>query len=304
MKQLIKVLPFSFLFTFLSNTLLKSQSSQEHLLWPDGIPNNPVKYKEEKVRTYEIKESSPSQKNRVFSQVSKPTYILYQPDKKEANRVAIVICPGGGFRDVWFDREGADFAIWLAQKGITSLVLKYRTFTSAAEGFSLARTFYNGEVYADAKQAIHILRSQAEELGIDENKIGIGGFSAGGALSLFAALEIYENILPKYASFSQNTVPDFACLIYPGIGDVIYDAIKQNENIPPMFLLNGAEDDVTPANKCIKLYSALAEKNVPVELHIYSKGKHGFDSGIGNGYSVATWRDSFVDWLKDMKFLD
>ena len=136
---------------------------------------------QEKVRSEKVNESSLSQKNRVFSQVTTPTYILYQPEKNISTRVAVVICPGGGFRDVWFDREGADFAMWLVQKGITSLVLKYRTFNKDADNFTLERDVYNTEVYADAKQAIHILRSQADELGIDQNKIGIGGFSAGGA---------------------------------------------------------------------------------------------------------------------------
>lgn len=304
MKKQLSVLPILFLFAFFLNTSVKSQTPIEKTLWPDGIPNNPIHYLEEKVRSEVVNESSLSKKNRVFSQVSTPTYILYQPKKKKANGVAVVICPGGGFRDVWFDREGVDLALWLAKKGITSLVLKYRTFNKDAENFSLERDVYNTEVYADAKQAIYILRSQAEPLGIDKNKIGIGGFSAGGALSLFAALEIYENNLPDYAKFNQNTLPDFACLLYPGVRDGFYTAIKQKEHIPPMFLVNGAEDDITPPNKCIQLYSVLLDKNVPAELHIYAKGRHGFDSGIGRGYSVASWQDSFISWLKDLKFID
>ena len=242
--------------------------------------------------------------NRVFSQVSEPSYMLFQPNANTANGVAVVICPGGGFRDVWFDREGVDFALWLAQKGITSVVLKYRTYNPDAEGFSLQRKQYNREVYADAKQAIHLLRSQAEELNIDKNKIGIGGYSAGGALAIMAALEVYEDILPDYTGFSQNTLPDFACLIYPGINDAYLNAIEMKESIPPMFIINGAEDDVTPAYKCINLYSALLKKNIPAELHIYSKGMHGFDSGIGRGYGIGSWQDSFIFWLRDMKFLD
>ena len=242
--------------------------------------------------------------NRVFSQVSEPTYVLYQAEKNKANGVAVVICPGGGFRDVWIDREGTDFALWLAQKGITSLVLKYRTFNPDAEGFSLERETYNREVYADALQAIHILRSQAAELNIDLNKIGIAGYSAGGALALMAALEIFEDGLPEYTSFKENTLPDFACLIYPGVDDAFLQAIKTKDQIPPMFMINGAEDDVTPAYKCIDLYSARLEKNISAELHIYSKGRHGFDSGIGRGFGVASWQDSFILWLKDMKFLE
>jgi len=283
---------------------LSAYPQQELPLWPNGIKNNPVKYTEEKVRSGEIKESSLSQKNRVFSQVSTPTYVLLQPKKGTTNGIAVVICPGGGFRDIWFDREGVDFAMWLANKGITSLVLKYRTFNSDAKVFSLNREIYNAEVLADAKQSINILRSRADELNIDKNKIGIGGFSAGGALSLYAALNIFAKDLPEYARFKENTAPNFVFPIYPGISDEVYNAVKQKENIPPMFLINGAEDKVTPALKCIQLYTALLEKNVPAELHVYAKGNHGFDSGIGKGFGVASWQDSFILWLKDLKFLE
>ena len=303
MKLSLKITLYAFLFICLSNTA-KSQATRELPLWSDGIPGNPVKYKEEKVRTVNVIKSSLSQKNRVFSQVSTPTYSLYQPEKELANGVAVVICPGGGFKDVWFDREGVDFAMWLAKKGITSLVLKYRTFNPDAEGFSLDRNVYHGEVYADAKQAIHILRSQSDKLNIDKNKIGIAGYSAGGALALYTGLEIFEKNLPEYVNFTENTKPDFVCPIYPGINNAVYQAVKLKPNIPPMFLINGAEDDVTPASKCIQLYTVLLERKVPAELHIYAKGNHGFDSGIGRGYGIASWQDSFINWLKDMKFID
>ena len=303
MNRLKNVLPILILMVFFSNTLVISQSQQELPLWPDGIPNNPVKYAEEKVRNEEAHASSPTQKCRVFSNVSNPGYILFQPEKSKANGIAMVVCPGGGFRDLWFDAEGIDFALWLTEQGITALVLKYRTYNRDAENFSLERSVYNGEVYADAKQAIHILRSQSEELNIDKNKIGISGFSAGGALSLFASLEIYENILPEYTNFKEITLPNFACLVYPSIRDNFYDALSQKDIIPPMFIVNGVQDKLTPANKCLKFYGALLENNIPAELHMYSVGRHGFHSGIGRGYSVSGWRDSFLLWLKDMKIM-
>ena len=297
----MKALPVFLFFGLIYSNPIQSQSMQELPLWPDGIPDNPISYTEEMVRSEGVNESSPSQMNRVFSQVIEPTYVLYQAGKNIATGVAVVICPGGGFRDVWFDREGTDFALWLAEKGITSLVLKYRTFNPDAEDFSLQRDTYHREVYADAMQAIHILRSGAAELNIDPDKIGIAGYSAGGALALMAALEIYDNDLPKYARFEENTLPEFACLIYPGIDDAFLQTIKTREQIPPMFMINGAEDDVTPAKKCIELYSALLEKKIPAELHVYAKGRHGFDSGIGRGFGVASWQDSFILWLKDIK---
>lgn len=300
LKAFVALLLFSFVFSFSS----EAQKSKEYLLWEKGIPENPVQYEKEKVREGKARESSSSQKNRIFSQVSEPTYSLFKAKKEVANGVAIVICPGGGFRDVWFDREGVDFAMWLAERGITSLVLKYRTFNPDAEKFTLEREDYNPEVYADAKQAIHILRSNSEKLKIDKNKIGIAGYSAGGALALYAALDIFESVLPEYAIFEENTNPNFVCPIYPGINNAIYHAVKHKEKVPPMFLINGAEDDVTPADKCVKLYTALLERKVPSELHIYALGSHGFDSGIGRGSSVATWQKSFILWLKDMKFIN
>lgn len=304
MKTLLKVLPALSIFLFVCCFSVDAQKPKHHLLWEKGIPENPVQYETEKIREEKVSESSPSKKNRVFSQVSEPTYTLYKAKKEAANGVALVICPGGGFRDVWFDREGADFAMWLAEKGITSLVLKYRTFNSDAKNFKLEREIYNAEVYADAKQAIHILRSNSEKLKIDKNKIGIAGYSAGGALALYAALGIFEGVLPKYASFNENTNPNFVCSIYPGINNAIYHAVKHKEKVPPMFLINGAEDDVTPAEKCIKLYTALLERRVPAELHIYAKGKHGFDSGIGSGFSVASWQNSFINWMKDINQIE
>jgi len=153
MKHLRKALPLFLLIALIFSNPVQSQSGQELPLWPDGIADNPVAYTQEKLRSPDANESSPSGMNRVFSQVSEPTYVLHKAEKNIANGVAVVICPGGGFRDVWFDREGTDFALWLAEKGITSLVLKYRTFNPDAKDFSLTREIYNREVYVDALQA-------------------------------------------------------------------------------------------------------------------------------------------------------
>lgn len=282
----------------------KAQLPKEQPLWPGGIPNNPVKYKEEKVRTDNVRKSSPSQMNRVFSCVSSPTYIIHKPLKVKPNGIAVIICPGGGFRDVWFDREGNDFGLWLAERGVVSLVLKYRTFNSDAEGFDLTREKYAPQVYADARQAIYTLRSRAKELGIDENKIGISGFSAGGSLSLKAALGIPQNELPSYATFKQvNTDPDFIGLFYPGLDSAMINQTRRKEVFPPTFIMNGGEDKTTPSINCIELYKTLTSKHFSAELHIYAKGGHGFDSGEDRGYAVATWRDSFIAWLKDTGFI-
>jgi acetyl esterase/lipase len=286
----------------ISSNILIAQLPEEKPLWPNGVSNHPIKYKEEKQRSSDVQSSSPSQLNRVFSCISSPTYIIHKPQKP--NGVALVICPGGGFRDVWLDREGNDFAIWLAKQGITSLVLKYRTYNSDDLIAKMSMNDYFPHVYADAKQAIYILRSQAKELGIDPQKIGISGYSAGGALSLSVGLDLFEKALPAYANFGQTSAtPNFLCLIYPGISPQIQNAAEKKATLLPAFFLNGAEDNVTPASNCIDLYKTFLSKKAPAELHIYSKGGHGFDSGIGRGHAIATWQESFIIWLKDMKFL-
>jgi acetyl esterase/lipase len=270
-----------------------AQLPKEQPLWPNGIPNNPVKYKEEKTRTNAAIKSSLSQLNRVFSCVSVPTYIIHKPENGKANGVAVVICPGGGFRDVWFDREGNDLALWLAQRGVTSLVLKYRTFNADAEGFTLKRNEYNPQVYADARQAIYTLRRQAKELNIDEKKIGIAGFSAGGSLSVIAMLDMYEKELLAYARFGKvSAKPNFAGLFYPGLNPELLKLATTKDSIPPVFIMNGGQDKTTPASNCIELYKILTSKNVSTELHIYAKGEHGFDSGVDRGFGISLWRES------------
>lgn len=281
-----------------------AQIPEEKPLWPGGIPDNPVVYKEEKLTVNDFRKSSLSQSNRVFSRVSVPTYIIHTPAKENRTGVAMVICPGGGFRDVWIDREGNDFALWLAERGITSLVLKYRTFNTDDNELKISMNEYMIHVYADARQAIYILRSRAEELGIDENKIGIGGFSAGGSLSMMAALGMYEKKLPSYVKFNQiRTDPDFVGLFYPGLNQGMTGLLKDKELFPPVFIMNGGEDKTTPASNCIELFNVLTSKGFSSEIHIYSKGGHGFDSGLERGYAVSTWRDSFIAWLKDQGFI-
>jgi acetyl esterase/lipase len=305
MRSRFKLLfPLSIVLFITLNSGCLAQLPSEQLLWPNGIPNNPVKYKEEKLRTNAPLKSSLSQLNRVFSCVSVPTYIIHKPDRVKSNSVGVIICPGGGFRDVWFDREGNDLGLWLAEQGITSLVLKYRTFNTDAEGFTLKQNEYSPQVYADAKQAIYTMRSKARELNIDENKIGITGFSAGGTLSLIIAIEMNEKQLPAYTSFHQvNTKPDFVGLFYPGLNPELINLAGKRDSFPPAFIINGGEDKTTPADNCIELYKILSSKHISTELHIYARGNHGFDSGLERGFGISLWRESFIAWLKDAGFI-
>jgi acetyl esterase/lipase len=274
-----------------------AQLPAEQPLYPNGIKDNPVFYQDpDSIRYADVKKTSPSGLNRVFKRVMVPAYALHVPEAKKNNGAAVVICPGGGFRDVWFDREGNDLALVLKKHGVTSLVLKYRTHNPEPNGqFALPRETYQEAVKADAKEAVRILRRRAGELKLDPHKIGIGGFSAGGHLALLVCFSPDKKDTLSY--------PNFAFLIYPGVPDDYKHTIAKISSLPPMFIINARDDDRTSPGKCMDLCARLLDAKVPFELHLYNSGYHGFDLGLTKGESVKMWTDSYVAWMKDMKFL-
>ena len=269
-------------------------------LWKTESPEHPIRIEvEEQVRSHQAQPGSPTGQNRAFSSVSSPAYSIHRPEKP--NGVGLVICPGGGFRDIWIDREGHDLAIWLKDHGVTSLVLKYRTRPVEITSKEMWQD-YQDAVQADGRQAIRILREQANELGLDPHRIGICGFSAGGHLVISCTL--YGE--PKTVEPKISGMPDFTGLFYPGIPEDALEAIasrsasqSQMRPIGPMFIVNARVDELTPADKCVDFYAALLKAGVNAELHIFSKGSHGFGMGEGRGESTALWPTSFVAWLHD-----
>jgi len=273
----------------------------ESPLWEKPTVRQDVK---EQVRSVKARPGSQSGLNRAFSFVSSPTYSIHRP--KKPNGVGLVICPGGGFRDVWLDREGHDLAIWLKDHNVTSLVLKYRTRLDngsiSANGFQK----YLRAVQADGRQAVRILRKGASDLGLKPDKIGICGFSAGGHLALCCS--VYPE--PKLPGAKVSGMPDFAGLFYPGVPDDVSQAIARRTapesatpGICPIFIINARDDRLTPADKCVDFYSMLLKAGVNAELHVFSKGSHGFDLGTGRGKSMAIWPSSFVAWLSDSNII-
>jgi len=257
----------------------------------------------EQLRTHKAQPGSPSGSNRVFSFVSAPTYSIHRP--AEPNGVGLVICPGGGFRDVWIDREGHDLALLLKDQGITSLVLKYRTRPTDLKGPNSWRNYQNA-VRADGKQAIRILRKQARDLRLQPGRIGICGFSAGGHLALSCALWPE----PKQPNPPLSGMPNFAGLFYPGIPEEAAELVADRSDprsaagaVCPLFLLNARVDKLTPAEKCVEFYAALLEAGVNAELHVLNKGGHGFDLGLRPGKATALWPTSFVAWLHDIEMI-
>ena len=278
----------------------------ESPLWATTPARHAIRYdRPEQVRAPDPPPGSPSGQNRVFSYISTPTYSIHRPDKP--NGVGLVICPGGGYRDVWLDREGHDLAIWLKAHGVTSLVLKYRTNSGDDNTQTYSWADYLPAVQADARQAIRILRRDAVKFGLQPNKIGICGFSAGGNLALISALDLEA----ERPNAELSGMPDFAGLFYPWFREdysQIVNSRMASEStageICPMFLMNASDDRATPASKCVDFYALLLEAGVKAELHVFGKGSHGFDLGTGRGESAATWPISFVAWLRDSQLIE
>lgn len=276
-----------------------AQASDEKLLWPLGIKDNPVQHATaEEMENFDIHAFSLSKKNRVFRKVSVPTYVLHLPSPEKATGVAVVICPGGGFVDNWFDREGTDLALWLKEQGVASLVLKYRLNAKNSQGNSVVpNDVYFTAILDDAKQAIRTLRKDASKLNINPNKIGISGFSAGG----FMAVELAVADEIKESPYTVSWKPNFAGLFYAAF---FKNYTVRKESCPPVFIINAADDKMTTAPKCIDFYTSLLKAGVPAEMHIYNKGSHGFSMDFSKGESLKYWPESFLAWLKDIGMIN
>ena len=258
---------------------------------------------QEQVRSATPRPESPTGMHRAFSSVTSPTYSIHRP--RNPNGVGLVICPGGGFRDVWIDFEGHDLAIWLKDHHVTSLVLKYRTRPADLSSANAWQDYLH-TVRADGRQAIRVLRRKASDLDLEPNKIGICGFSAGGHLAVGCAL--YAE--PKLRETELSGMPDFAGLFYPGIPDDVGQLMESRTapesataGICPMFIVNARDDELTPAEKCVDFYATLLKAGVRAELHVFSKGAHGFGLGDGRGKSTALWPTSFAAWLHDSNII-
>ncbi len=273
-------------------------NTKEGLLWGENFSAKVIQYeKGETVREPAARPGSPSGKNRVFSRISQPTYTIHRAEAARANGVGLVICPGGGYNDVWLDREGHDLGLWLAKRGITSLVLKYRTNTRGEDsGRPYEWDTYLPAVVSDARKAISILRARAAELGLETDRIGISGYSAGGHLAFSAGFD------SRYWAdgLGAQAKPNFVGLFYPWMWDGFDSVVASNKELPPTFIMNGGPDQMTPAIRAVQLYSLLLERKAAAELHVFGKGQHGFDLGDGRGESAALWKHSFVAWLQDL----
>jgi len=227
--------------------------------------------------------------------IHNPSLVVYPAPANIATGVAVVICPGGGFRSLVFNAEGSDPARYLNSLGITAFVLKYRLFRAD----SMLYTEENPK--QDIFRAMRLVRSRAKEFKIDTARIGVMGFSAGGEVAGWVAYHYQEShALKPDAVDALSARPSFQILIYPG-PLAVPDAVAPTA--PPTFMLVSNNDECC-SEPVIKLLQMHRKAKVPVEAHIYTEGSHGFNMGKRSTFnSLKTWPDRLTDWIKDTGIL-
>ncbi len=265
-------------------------------LYADSIPNSKTAEKKETIN------------NGVIRGVTKPTLEMYLPEKEKATGTAVIICPGGSYAVLVYQGEGITTAKELVKNGITCFILKYRLPDD-----SIMKDKKIGPLQ-DARQAIKLVRENAAKWGVDPNKIGIMGFSAGGHLASTEATHFEKSYIPNNNNTSLR--PDFQILVYPVIsmqdslthGDSRKNLLGKNpskeimnlfsnemqitKNSPPAYLTHAADDDVVDVDNSISYFEKLRHNKVDVEIHIYPKGGHGFI------FRHPGWMEPLLLWMK------
>lgn len=250
-------------------------------LWPNGAPG------------FENRKDIPEEaKDYWVRHINNPSIAVYLPPKGKANGAAVVICPGGGHRLLVYGAEGVEPAQFLNSLGVTAIVLKYRLGRDTGQPWSV-----DVHPREDAYRAMRLVRSRAAEWGIDTGRLGIMGFSAGGeVVDMVAYSAGTGNPAAPDPVDRLNGKPNFQILIYPGPG-YIPDSIPHNTG--PAFLL-AANDDPCCSEPTIKLLQLYRHAKVPVEMHIFTQGNHGFNMGNRSKLmSIKTWPQRLADWLGD-----
>jgi acetyl esterase/lipase len=300
---------FACIATLLFCQITKAQDTTL-LLWPSGkVPN----YK----KTDEVEKRESSDIIR-YSKVQAPDIAVFLPAKKTATGQAVIICPGGGYAYLSYNWEGLDVAKFLNARGIAAIVLKSRLPNSK----SIVTPHL--APLMDAQRAMRLVRFYADKWNIKKDKIGIMGFSAGGHLASTLTTHFDDGNKTSFDSIEQQSSrPDFAVLIYPVITmnksfthmgsrnnliganpDSSLVTLYSNElqitkQTPPTFLLHATDDRTVPVENSLRFYEGLKNNGVPVEMHIFPSGGHGFGLGLGKG-ELEVWPDLLVGWLRGL----
>jgi len=298
MKTIKIILAFIFIFPLAIN-------AQEIIDLYQIVPNS---------KNSDIKEIF-NERSGFYSGVTKPTLEMYLPEKDKATGAAVVICPGGSYKILAYQSEGIRTAKEFMRNGVAAFVLKYRLPDDAIMNDKKIGPLQ------DAQQAIKVVRENAAKWGIDINRVGIMGFSAGGHLASTEATHYEKAVIEN--NNNTNLRPDFLILIYPVISmqdslthldsrtnllgknpsklliDEYSNELQVNANTPPTYLTHAGDDKAVDIDNSIGFYEKLRHQNVPAELHLYPKGGHGFVLS----QKPDDWMMPLFKWMKNSKMI-
>jgi acetyl esterase/lipase len=295
------------LFMTISSLLM---AQQEFSIYEGPIPNALPCNKEEVV-------SKNATGKIVIANVTSPTITVFNPAKRDANKTAIIVCPGGGYARLASGHEGNEVAEAFNKIGVTVFVLKYRL------PFDSCMTNKEIVPLQDLQQTIKLVRDRAAGFDINPSMLGVIGFSAGGHLVSTGITKFAESYIEN--SSNTNLRPDFAILGYPVISmdsaichkgsrdnllgkkataaklNLFSSEMQVTAQTPPTFIVHASDDKSVPVENSIRFYQALIKNKVNAELHVYQNGGHGF--GLHNATTTDAWFERATTWMRVNKFI-
>ena len=212
-----------------------------------------------------------------------PTLTAHLPPAELATGAAVIVCPGGGYHHLAINKEGHQVGQWLATCGIAAFVLKYRLGPPT----NATREQAEAEALADALQSLRLVRSRAPEWGIDVQRVGLMGFSAGAHLAVNVLLH----------AVAPDERPNFLAPIYVYAGGLDLSDLGTKAANVPVFIAGASDDATTPPSHAWMVYEPLHQADVPVELHLFEVGGHGFGLAKAKG-PVQTWTHLCEEWMR------
>jgi acetyl esterase/lipase len=276
-------------------------------IWPGKAPDEtrPIGPERERMSPQlDRKQVEVTESTRMITDVTRPSITISRPTKDKDTGTAMLICPGGGYWNLYWQLEGEEVATWLNSIGVTGLILKYRVPRQSDEPqLEPAR-----RPLQDAQRAVSLVRSKAKEWGLQPQQIGIVGFSAGGHLAIATATNFEKRSYEPIDEIDNISCrPDFAILVYPGYlkvkdKDELAPGLHIPSGTPPVFLAHGGADIISPPEHSVLMYLALRRAGVPAELHVYATAAHDF--GVRpSDHPCSTWTESCTAWLRHQGFL-
>jgi acetyl esterase/lipase len=298
-----------------ASTQAQAERPPEKLrLWPDRPPGAPTQVPQE--RTEERTEDGVVYK--VAVGIGEPNLTIVRPPN--SNGAILLVIPGGGYVEEWFEKEGFEIAHRFAPAGITSFILRYRL---PQEGWAQPAAV----ALQDAQRAVRLIRARAPAMGLDPARVCAMGFSAGGHLTADLSTRGEAAYPAVDAADKGSTRPDLAVLVYPAIdmelsmrdvwrpvallgsepGQEAMSAHTPsrfvNRATPPTFLVHTVDDQLVSVQHSFTYAAALQAQKVPFELHIFEEGRHGFALRRPAEVPVAAWPDLFLRWATRHRFV-